>query len=48
MAAAPSAEALALARRILEAAPNPSHIRELALALVRALEASGAVGRNVG
>jgi hypothetical protein len=48
MPTASEAEALALAWRILDAAPNPSHIRELALALVRALEGWGAVGRDVG
>jgi hypothetical protein len=44
----PADEALALARRLLEAVPNPSHLRELALALVRVLEGSGVVGRDVG
>jgi hypothetical protein len=34
----PLAEALALARRLVQAAPDPSHARELALALVRLLE----------
>jgi hypothetical protein len=36
---APLAEALALAHRIVRAAPDPSHVRELALDLVRLLEA---------
>jgi len=48
MPTTPAAETVALARRILEAAPNPSHIRELALALVRLLEGSAVVGRDVG
>jgi hypothetical protein len=32
------ARLLALARRLLEAVPNPSHARDLAIALVRVLE----------